>query len=105
MWSFHLFFRYYTNYILIIIFFRSDEVNEMITSERNLATNINDCVDNGCDKSCNRQECDLCLPCISGSEYEILEKAHYEHLHKISMKRIFPKPIVSAINSYIYYYY
>ncbi|KAM7360083.1 tubulin tyrosine ligase-like 15 [Cochliomyia hominivorax] len=76
----------------------SDEVNEMITSERNLATNINECFENGCDRSCNRQECNLCLPCLSGSEYEILVKAHNEHLHKISMKRIFPKPILQPEN-------
>ncbi|XP_065357802.1 probable tubulin polyglutamylase ttll-15 [Calliphora vicina] len=77
---------------------RTEEVKEMLTSERNLATNINDCAEHGCDKSCNRQECDLCLPCLSGSEYDILEKAHHEHLHRISMKRIFPKPILQPEN-------
>lgn len=69
----------------------------MITNEKNLATNINDCSKYGCEESCNRHQCDLCLPCLSGIEYDILEKAHHEHLHKISMKRIFPKPIVSSL--------
>lgn len=80
----------------------------MITSDKNLATNLNQCSAHDCDKFCNRQECDLCLPCLSGSQYEILEKAHREHLHRISMKRIFPKPIVcinalleQVINLYI----
>ncbi|TMW48076.1 hypothetical protein DOY81_006849 [Sarcophaga bullata] len=75
-----------------------DEVTEMITSEKNLATNLNKCSAHDCDKFCNRQECDLCLPCLSGSEYEILEKTHREHLHRISMKRIFPKPILQPEN-------
>lgn len=83
--------------LLVFIYFSTEAIKEMVTSERNLATNLNVCAAFDCDKSCNRQECDLCLPCLSGSEYELLEKAHHEHLHRTSMKRIFPKPIVRLI--------
>lgn len=67
----------------------------MITSEQNLATNLNSCASLGCDRSCKMPECDLCIACLSGSEYEVLTKAHREHLHKVNMKRIYPRPIVS----------
>ncbi|ALC47707.1 CG4089 [Drosophila busckii] len=68
-------------------------LNEMITTDKNLATGLNNCASYNCNTSCDRDECNLCLPCMSGSEYKWLEKAHDEHLHRVDMKRIFPKPI------------
>ncbi|XP_017855999.1 PREDICTED: tubulin polyglutamylase TTLL4 [Drosophila arizonae] len=68
-------------------------VSEIIAADKNLATGLNKCAYNDCDKSCNKEECSLCLPCISGTEYEWLQRAHDEHLHRVDMKRIFPKPI------------
>lgn len=73
--------------------------SEMITADKNLATDLNLCAYNDCDKSCNKEECGLCLPCISGTEYEWLQRAHDEHLHRVDMKRIFPKPIVNLLSS------
>lgn len=69
----------------------------MLTADKNLATELNKCVAYDCDKSCNKDECDLCLPCLSGSQYEILQRAHQEHLHRVDMKRLFPPPIVRVI--------
>lgn len=66
---------------------------ETITSDKNVAVNLNDCAKYTCYKSCNKPECDLCLSCLKASEVNILRKAHYEHLHKMEMKRIFPKTI------------
>lgn len=73
--------------------------SEMVTADKNLVTGLNKCGDYNCDKSCNRDECDLCLPCMSGTQYDWLKTAHEEHLHRVDMKRIFPQPIV---NTYIY---
>ncbi|XP_061386678.1 probable tubulin polyglutamylase ttll-15 [Musca vetustissima] len=73
---------------------RSNAPNEMITTEQNLSTNLNECAARGCDRSCNKPGCDLCLPCLRGSEYEMLYRAHREHLHRGSMKRLFPPPFL-----------
>lgn len=70
-------------------------VRDMITSSRNLATNLLECHRNDCHRECRQLECSLCLPCLTGSEYAILETAHREQLHRVNMKRLFPKPIVS----------
>nr|XP_016931409.2 probable tubulin polyglutamylase ttll-15 [Drosophila suzukii] len=69
------------------------ESSEMITADKNLATDLNKCAAHDCDKSCNKEECDLCLHCLSGSQYRMLQQAHQEHLHRVDMKRIFPQPI------------
>ncbi|KAH8383862.1 hypothetical protein KR009_010933, partial [Drosophila setifemur] len=69
------------------------ESSEMLTADKNLATDLNKCAKYDCDKSCNRIECDLCLACLSGTEYDILQRAHQEHLHRLDMKRILPQPI------------
>ncbi|KAH8407063.1 hypothetical protein KR222_005194, partial [Zaprionus bogoriensis] len=66
---------------------------DMVTADKNLVTSLNKCASYACDKSCNREECDLCLPCMSGTEYDWLLRAHEEHLHRVDMKRIFPQPI------------
>ncbi|XP_004524318.1 tubulin polyglutamylase TTLL6 [Ceratitis capitata] len=69
---------------------------DIITSDKNIAVKLNDCAKNMCHRSCNKPECDLCLPCLKASEVDILRKAHYEYLHKIEMKRIFPKTMISS---------
>ncbi|XP_039968539.1 probable tubulin polyglutamylase ttll-15 [Bactrocera tryoni] len=69
--------------------------DEKITSDKSIAVNLNDCAKYACHKSCNKSECDLCLSCLKASEVNILKKAHYEHLHKMEMKRIFPKAMVN----------
>ncbi|KAH8381586.1 hypothetical protein KR093_008749, partial [Drosophila rubida] len=69
--------------------------SEMVTADKNLVTGLNKCGQYNCDKSCNRDECDLCLPCLSGTQYDWLKRAHEEHLHRVDMKRIFPKPILN----------
>lgn len=66
----------------------------MISTDKNIATLLNVCADFNCDKSCNVLECELCLPCLSGTDYEELRTAYREQIHRINMKRIIPKPIV-----------
>ncbi|XP_022219408.1 probable tubulin polyglutamylase ttll-15 isoform X2 [Drosophila obscura] len=70
------------------------EISEVLASDKNLATALNSCSSN-CDKNCNKEECSLCIPCLSGSQYKMLHQAYQEHLHRIDMKRIFPKPILN----------
>uniref|UniRef100_A0A1A9ZK50 Uncharacterized protein n=1 Tax=Glossina pallidipes TaxID=7398 RepID=A0A1A9ZK50_GLOPL len=77
---------------------RSHDVQEMITSAKNVATNLNACTKNDCNRFCNNDYCNLCLSCVTGSEYEILKRTHREHLHRASMKRVFPKPILNPEN-------
>lgn len=74
-----------------------EEVRDMITSARNLAVNLHTCSNENCHVECRNPQCSLCLPCLSGSEYTILETAHREQLHRVNMKRLYPKPIVSKI--------
>ncbi|XP_055851537.1 probable tubulin polyglutamylase ttll-15 [Episyrphus balteatus] len=71
----------------------SEDVEEMISNDRNIATLLNLCADYDCDKSCNKLECELCLPCLSGKDHQTLHAAFREHLHRVNMKRIIPKPI------------
>ncbi|XP_036340594.1 probable tubulin polyglutamylase ttll-15 isoform X1 [Rhagoletis pomonella] len=67
--------------------------DEIITSDKNIAVNLSDCAKYSCHKSCYKSECKMCLPCLKGSEIQILRKAHFEHLHKVDMKRIYPKAV------------
>lgn len=75
---------------------RTEDVEAMISSEKNIATLLNLCSDFNCDKTCNVIECELCLSCMTGSEEQTLHNAYREHLHKTHMKRIIPKPIIDA---------
>ncbi|XP_033241832.1 probable tubulin polyglutamylase ttll-15 [Drosophila pseudoobscura] len=72
--------------------------SDFLASDKNLATALNTCASNDCDRNCNKEKCSLCLPCLSGSEYKMLHQAYEEHLHRVDMKRIFPKPILNLQN-------
>lgn len=76
----------------------SEDVEEMISNDRNIATLLNLCADFDCDKSCNMLECELCLPCLTGKEHQTLHDAFREHLHRTNMKRIVPKSIADPKN-------
>ncbi|XP_034662980.1 probable tubulin polyglutamylase ttll-15 [Drosophila subobscura] len=71
------------------------ESSEVLASDKNLATDLNSCAYHSCENNCNKEECGLCIPCLSGSEYKTLHHAYEEHLHRVDMKRIFPKPILN----------
>lgn len=73
-----------------------DRVEEMISSDKNLVVDVEKCVRNNCDINCKSVECELCNTCLSGKEYKILERTYREHVNKMDMKRVFPKPIVST---------
>ncbi|XP_070072672.1 probable tubulin polyglutamylase ttll-15 [Drosophila takahashii] len=72
------------------------ENNTLLTIDQNLATGLNQCAEHNCDQSCEKDECDLCLMCLNELEKETLQNAYQEHLHRVSMKRIVPKPIVDS---------
>ncbi|XP_044312902.1 probable tubulin polyglutamylase ttll-15 [Drosophila rhopaloa] len=72
---------------------RYGEESEMLTIDKNLSTDLNQCAAHNCDESCDKEECNLCLQCLNELEYEILQKAYQEHFNRVSMKRILPKPI------------
>ncbi|XP_067616277.1 probable tubulin polyglutamylase ttll-15 [Eurosta solidaginis] len=71
---------------------------EIVTSDKNIVINLNNCVRHLCHESCTTKECELCLSCLNVNQVNILKKAYYEHLHKIDMKRIYPKPVANPEN-------
>lgn len=71
----------------------------MIATDQSLSTNLNKCASLACHRSCNKQGCDLCLPCLTGSEYDMLYRAHMEHLHRGNMRRLFPPSFVSILST------
>lgn len=73
-----------------------DKVEDMMSADKNLVVDVENCVRNNCDINCKSVECELCNTCLSGREYTILERTYREHVNKMDMKRVFPKPIVSA---------
>ncbi|XP_005191690.2 probable tubulin polyglutamylase ttll-15 [Musca domestica] len=75
---------------------RLNAVNEIIATDQSLSTNLNKCASLACHRSCNKQGCDLCLPCLTGSEYDMLYRAHMEHLHRGNMRRLFPPSFIRA---------
>lgn len=74
-----------------------DKIEDMMSSDKNLVVDAEKCVRNNCDIDCKNPECLLCNTCLSGKEYRILEQTYREHVNKMDMKRVFPKPIVSIL--------
>lgn len=72
-----------------------DIVEDMMSSDKNIVVNVDKCVESNCDINCKKAECALCNTCLTGKEYRILENSYREHVNKMDMKRVFPKPIVS----------
>lgn len=62
----------------------------MFAHSKNVGVNPGLCVDNNCDKNCNKPECELCLPCLSEADLNDMLTAYREQLRRGGFKRIFP---------------
>ncbi|KAJ3636823.1 hypothetical protein MTP99_000332 [Tenebrio molitor] len=69
---------------------RSQSEEQMIVSDKNLATYPKECNSVMCKSSCMSPVCQLCRPCLSGDTVEYLREAYKEHLNRGDYKRIFP---------------
>ncbi|XP_018577054.1 tubulin polyglutamylase TTLL6 isoform X2 [Anoplophora glabripennis] len=69
---------------------RSKSEEEMIVSDKNIATFSKMCNSNLCRTSCVSLECQLCKPCLSSETRQYLVQAYKEHLHIGDCKRVFP---------------
>ena len=67
----------------------------MIVTDKNLVVLPEVCSD--CE-DCFRVECQLCRPCFTDETRVTLAQSYWEHHNKMDFLRIFPPPIVSAIN-------
>ncbi|XP_023027613.2 tubulin tyrosine ligase-like 15 isoform X1 [Leptinotarsa decemlineata] len=72
---------------------RSKSDEEMIVSDKNLATFPKECSSILCQTSCVSTDCHLCRPCLSPETRKYLVQAFKEHLNKGDCKRIFPPPM------------
>ncbi|XP_055373908.1 probable tubulin polyglutamylase ttll-15 isoform X2 [Condylostylus longicornis] len=73
----------------------------MISSEKNLAVFVQECLKNSCESNCSKSKCKFCLNCLTKSRLQSLHDAYREHIHKADTKRIFPKPIIILLTSHL----
>ncbi|KAJ8924058.1 hypothetical protein NQ315_006835 [Exocentrus adspersus] len=73
---------------------RSQSEEEMMVSDKNIATFPDTCNSDLCKTSCISPDCQLCKPCLSPETRKDLVGAYKEHLHKGDCKRIFPPAMV-----------
>ncbi|EFA07282.1 probable tubulin polyglutamylase ttll-15 [Tribolium castaneum] len=69
---------------------RSHSEEEMMVSDKNLATYPKECNSSLCKSGCVSPVCQLCRPCLSADTLEYLKEAYKEHLNRGDCKRIFP---------------
>lgn len=60
----------------------------MLSSPKNIAVNLNECLN--CVDACYEPACELCLPCQSTNTSRNFQQAYREHQRKGDMLRIFP---------------
>lgn len=73
------------------ISFRYDhESHVMMSDAKNIVVEAKTCIENECNKSCNKTECQLCVTCLSSMDFLNLQRAHREHERRGGFKRIFP---------------
>lgn len=78
-----------------MVIFRNKAEQEMIVSDKHLASYPEICKSQLCQLSCNSVECHLCKPCMSPETRKDVVTAVWEHMHKGDCKRIFPPTMVS----------
>lgn len=69
---------------------RTNNVEEMISAEKNIVVHAEICAQSPCTESCSTVECKLCKPCLSDEDLDSLHSAFREHIHRVDTKRIFP---------------
>lgn len=71
-------------------YFRSQSEEDMVVSDKNLATYSKQCNSITCKSSCVSPICQLCKPCLSKDTREALKDAYKEHVNRGDCKRVFP---------------
>lgn len=74
---------------------RSSSTEIMISTDKNIVVNAETCAQLPCTESCAPEQCQLCRPCLTKSEFNEIHAAYREHVNRGETKRIFPKPIES----------
>lgn len=67
----------------------------MISADKNIVVYAEQCSQPACLESCMPIQCELCLPCLTNDDRNILHDAYREHTRKGNTKRIFPPPIIN----------
>lgn len=74
---------------------RSTDIEQMLSSDKNVAVFAEECASEKCTASCELDECALCRPCLSTQDISDLHKAYREHMNRGDTKRIFPVPMTT----------
>ena len=61
-----------------------------ISNFKNLATNLDECVELKCAENCNKIECKVCLPCANVFLRFQMQESYREHSRRGNFKRVFP---------------
>lgn len=78
---------------LISTFRRTNDVEQMLSSDKSIAVFADQCAKPKCAESCESPECELCRPCLSTQDISDLHMAYREHIYRGDTKRIFPQSI------------
>lgn len=70
---------------------REMETEIMISTDKNIMVNGENCGRHPCSESCAPVDCQLCKPCLSHADISTLHHAYREHMNRGDTKRIFPK--------------
>lgn len=65
----------------------------MVSNTKNIAVNIDTCVDNDCHTNCNSSSCQICPSCINDENLYHIREAYREHQRKGNFLRLFPSKI------------
>lgn len=76
----------------------SQQEEDIAASAKNLMVDADNCLKFDCEHNCNLKECKMCYTCLTPREYNLLKRAYIEHMNKMDLKRIIPRPISNASN-------
>jgi hypothetical protein len=63
---------------------------EMISNPRDIAVNLEICVDDYCKRNCNEKKCRICFNCLNEEDLQDFHEAYREHGKRGGFKRVFP---------------
>lgn len=73
-------------------------IEDIASSNKNLVVDADSCLKYECENNCTLEQCKLCFTCMSVREYGVLRRTYIEHMNKMDMKRIVPRPIADIKN-------
>lgn len=74
-------------------FFRFDSTDNLVSNIKNIAVNLEECVEHDCNANCNLTICEICPSCISKANLYHLKESFREHQQKGNFVRLFPSKI------------